>query len=109
MDLPGFNLRWGQFGGASGAKSGVPGCSEAFSGGNNVFFSVLMLFLCVLVAKPCVFMAFLGKKIRPRRTWKGDCYAVSTERRGDPINGDKEMRIRTAGWTHLPRLELYCR
>lgn len=66
MDLPGFNIWWGQCGDVSGAKSGVPGCSEAFSGGNNVFFSVLMLFLCVLVAKSCVFMTFLGKKIRPK-------------------------------------------
>ena len=59
-----------------------------------MFFSVLMLFLCVLAAKSCVFMTFLGKKIRPRRTWKGDCYAVSTERRGEQRNGDKEGRIR---------------
>lgn len=42
--------------------------SEVFSSGNNAFFSVLALFLCVLVAKLCVFMAFLGKKIKPRRS-----------------------------------------
>ena len=33
-----------------------------------MFFSVLALFLRVLVAKLCVFMAFLGKKIRPQRS-----------------------------------------
>ena len=33
-----------------------------------MLFSVLALFLCVLVAKLHVFMAFLGKKIRPRRS-----------------------------------------
>lgn len=42
--------------------------SEAFSSGNNAFFSVLTPFLCVLAAKSCVFMAFLGKKIRPQRS-----------------------------------------
>lgn len=42
--------------------------SEAFSSGNYAFFSVLALFLRVLVAKLCVFMAFLGKKIRPQRS-----------------------------------------
>lgn len=42
--------------------------SEAFSSENYAFFSVLALFLCVLVAKSCVFMAFLGKKIRPQRS-----------------------------------------
>ena len=44
------------------------GPKRAFSGGNNAFFSVLALFLCVLVAKLHVFMAFLGKKIRPQRS-----------------------------------------
>lgn len=52
----------------SGIKKLRQSRSEAFSGGNNAFFSVLALFLCVLVAKLCVFMAFLGKKIRPQRS-----------------------------------------
>ena len=43
---------------------------EAFSSGNYAFFSVLALFLRVLVAKLCVFMAFLSKKIRPQRSLK---------------------------------------
>ena len=50
----------------SGVKKLRQSRSEAFSGGNNAFFNVLALFLCVLVAKSCVFMAFLGKKIRPQ-------------------------------------------
>lgn len=33
-----------------------------------MFFSALAMFLRVLVAKLCVFMAFLGKKIRPQRS-----------------------------------------
>lgn len=65
MELPGFNLRWGQCWGVSGLQSGVSDCSEAFSSGNYAFFSVLALFLRVLVAKLCVFMAFLGKKNKP--------------------------------------------
>lgn len=52
----------------SGIKKLRQSRSEAFSSGNNVFFSVLALFLCVLVVKLCVFMAFLGKKIRPQRS-----------------------------------------
>lgn len=68
MELPGFNLRWGQCWGVSGLQSGVSDCSEAFSSGNYAFFSVLALFLRVLVAKLCVFMAFLGKKISPQRS-----------------------------------------
>lgn len=52
----------------SGIKKLRQSRSEAFSSGNNVFFSVLALFLCVLAAKSCVFMAFLGKKIRPQRS-----------------------------------------
>lgn len=46
----------------SGIKKLRQSRSEAFSSGNNAFFSVLALFLRVLVAKLCVFMAFLGKK-----------------------------------------------
>ena len=68
MELPGFNLRWGQCWGVSGVKKLRQSRSEAFSSGNNAFFSVLALFLCVLVAKLHVFMAFLGKKIRPQRS-----------------------------------------
>ena len=52
----------------SGIKKLRQSRSEAFSSGNYAFFSVLALFLCVLVAKSCVFMAFLGKKIRPQRS-----------------------------------------
>lgn len=52
----------------SGIKKLRQSRSEAFSSGNYAFFSVLALFLRVLVAKSCVFMAFLGKKIRPRRS-----------------------------------------
>lgn len=52
----------------SGIKKLCQSRSEAFSSGNNVFFSVLALFLRVLVAKLCVFMAFLGKKIKPQRS-----------------------------------------
>lgn len=52
----------------SGIKKLRQSRSEAFSSENNVFFSVLALFLCVLVAKLHVFMAFLGKKIRPQRS-----------------------------------------
>ena len=52
----------------SGVKKLRQSRSEAFSGENYAFFSVLALFLCVLVAKSCVFMAFLGKKIRPQRS-----------------------------------------
>lgn len=52
----------------SGIKKLRQSRSEAFSSGNNAFFSVLALFLRVLVAKLCVFMAFLGKKIRPQRS-----------------------------------------
>lgn len=66
MDLPGFNLRWDAKRGVSGLISCAYGPAEAFSGGNNVFFSVFASFLCVLAAKSCVFMAFLGKKIRPK-------------------------------------------
>ena len=46
----------------SGIKKLRQSRSEAFSSENYAFFSVLALFLCVLVAKSCVFMAFLGKK-----------------------------------------------
>lgn len=52
----------------SGVKKLRQSRSEAFSSENYAFFSVLALFLCVLVAKSCVFMAFLGKKIRPQRS-----------------------------------------
>ena len=52
----------------SGIKKLRQSRSEAFSSGNNAFFSVLTSFLCVLAAKSCVFMAFLGKKIRPQRS-----------------------------------------
>lgn len=52
----------------SGIKKLRQSRSEAFSSENNAFFSVLALFLRVLVAKLCVFMAFLGKKIRPQRS-----------------------------------------
>ena len=52
----------------SGIKKLRQSRSEAFSSGNNVFFSVLALFVRVLVAKLCVFMAFLSKKIRPQRS-----------------------------------------
>ena len=52
----------------SGIKKLRQSRSEAFSSENYAFFSVLALFLCVLVAKSCVFMAFLGKKIRPQRS-----------------------------------------
>lgn len=52
----------------SGVKKLRQSRSEAFSGENYAFFSVLALFLCVLVAKSCVFMTFLGKKIRPQRS-----------------------------------------
>lgn len=52
----------------SGIKKLRQSRSEAFSNGNNAFFSVLALFLRVLVAKLCVFMAFLSKKIRPQRS-----------------------------------------
>ena len=52
----------------SGVKKLRQSRSEAFSGENYAFFSVLALFLCVLVAKLCVFMTFLGKKIRPQRS-----------------------------------------
>ena len=52
----------------SGIKKLRQSRSEAFSSENYAFFSVLALFLCVLVAKSCVFMAFLSKKIRPQRS-----------------------------------------
>lgn len=52
----------------SGIKKLRQSRSEAFSSGNYAFFSVLALFLCVLAAKSCVFIAFLGKKIRPQRS-----------------------------------------
>ena len=52
----------------SGIKKLRKSRSEAFSSENYAFFSVLALFLCVLVAKSCVFMTFLGKKIRPQRS-----------------------------------------
>ena len=52
----------------SGIKKLRQSRSEAFSSENFAFFSVLALFLRVLVAKSCVFMAFLGKKIRPQRS-----------------------------------------
>ena len=52
----------------SGIKKLRQSRSEAFSSGNYAFFSVLALFLRVLVAKSCVFMAFLSKKIRPQRS-----------------------------------------
>lgn len=52
----------------SGIKELRQSRSEAFSSENNAFFSVLALFLRVLVAKLCVFMAFLSKKIRPQRS-----------------------------------------
>lgn len=52
----------------SGIKKLRQSRSEAFSSENNAFFSVLALFLRVLVAKLCVFMAFLSKKIRPQRS-----------------------------------------
>ena len=52
----------------SGIKKLRQSRSEAFSSENYAFFSVLALFLCVLVAKSCVFMAFLCKKIRPQRS-----------------------------------------
>ena len=52
----------------SGIKKLRQSRSEAFSSENYAFFSVLALFLRVLVAKSCVFMAFLGKKIRPQRS-----------------------------------------
>lgn len=68
MDLPGFNLRWGAKRGVSGLISCASDCSEAFSGGNNVFFGVFASFLCVLAAKSCVFMAFLGKKNKAQRS-----------------------------------------
>lgn len=52
----------------SGIKKLRQSRSEAFSSGNYAFFSVLALFLRVLVAKLCVFMAFFSKKIRPQRS-----------------------------------------
>ena len=52
----------------SGVKKLRQSRSEAFSSENYAFFIVLALFLCVLVAKLCVFMAFLGKKISPQRS-----------------------------------------
>lgn len=52
----------------SGIKKLRQSRSDAFSSGNYAFFSVLALFLRVLVAKLCVFMAFLSKKIRPQRS-----------------------------------------
>ena len=52
----------------SGIKKLRQSRSEAFSSGNYAFFSVLALFLRVLVAKLCVFMAFLSKKIKPQRS-----------------------------------------
>lgn len=52
----------------SGIKKLRQSRSEAFSSGNYAFFSVLALFLCVLAAESCVFMAFLSKKIRPQRS-----------------------------------------
>ena len=54
---------------------------EAFSSGNYAFFSVLALFLRVLVAKLCVFMAFLGKKIRPQRSLKSGLLCGSLRER----------------------------
>lgn len=54
----------------SGIKKLRQSRSEAFSSENYAFFSVLALFLRVLVAKLHVFMAFLGKKIRPQRSLK---------------------------------------
>jgi hypothetical protein len=67
----------------SGIKKLRQSRSEAFSSGNYAFFSVLALFLRVLVAKLCVFMAFLSKKIRPQRSLKADCYAVFFEKGND--------------------------
>lgn len=52
----------------SGVKKLRKSRSEAFSSENYAFFSVLALFLRVLVAKLYVFMAFLSKKIRPQRS-----------------------------------------
>lgn len=46
----------------SGIKKLRQSHSEAFSSENYAFFSVLALFLRVLVAKLYVFMAFLSKK-----------------------------------------------
>ena len=66
----------------SGIKKLRQSRSEAFSSGNYAFFSVLALFLCVLVAKLSVFMAFLSKKIRPQRSLESGLLCGSLRGRG---------------------------
>lgn len=68
LKMDGFTSGEGPKRAFSGIKKLRQSRSEAFSSGNNAFFSVLTPFLCVLAAKSCVFMAFLGKKIRPQRS-----------------------------------------
>ena len=82
----------------SGIKKLRQSRSEAFSSGNYAFFSVLALFLRVLVAKSCVFMAFLGKKLRPQRSLESGLLCGFYRERERLRNQGSRGRTVEEGW-----------